>query len=155
MNVPAKSDGRWSKKKIAVAVMLTVMILAGSLYGLVAAKVREAAGTALLTQLNNTVNGTITVGGIDLSVLGAVEMKQTKILDAGGRTLATADRVLLDYRWSDLLHGQLGPQLITGVSVEKAELWVDYIPDKLNWDDLLKPQTKNAGRFGGVVAVKQ
>ena len=146
---------RWSKKKIAVTALLVLAILAGSLYGFAAAKVREAAGTALLTHANNAVNGAITVGGIDLSVLGAVEIKQAKILDAGGRTLASAERVLLDYRWSDLLHGQLGPQLITGVSVEKPELWIDYTPGKLNWDDLLKPQMENAGRFGGVVAVKQ
>lgn len=155
MSEQSQPGAHWSKGKIAGVIVLAVMILAGSLYGFAAAKVREAAGTAILTHANNAVNGAITVGGIDLSVLGAVEVKQVKMLDAGGRTLASADRVLIGYRWSDLLHGQLGPQLITGVSVEKPELWVEYAPDKLNWDGLLKPQAETTGRFGGIVTLKE
>ena len=155
MSEQTSADVRWNKKKIAAAVVMSVMILAGSLYGFAAAKVREAAGAAILAHANDAVNGSVTVGGIDLSVVGAVEVKQVKVLDVSGRTLVSADRVLLGYHWKDLLQGQLGPQLITGVTVEKPEVWVEYAAEKLNWDGLLKPQAESAGRFGGVVTVKE
>ena len=147
-------QSKWSKKKIAAVVLAVVVLLCVSLFEVASVKVREAAGQAILTRANGAVNGLVTVGEIDLSILGAVEVKQVKVFDASGKQLATSDRVLISYNWSDLLHGQLGPQLIKDVTIEKAELWVEYSPEKLNWDNLFKPQAANAERFSGVVTFK-
>lgn len=147
-------QSNWSKKKIAAVVLTVTVLLCASLFEFAATKVREAAGQAILTRANDAVNGSVTAGEIDLSILGAVEVKQAKVFDTFGKPLAASDRVLISYNWSDLLHGQLGPQLIKGVTIEKPELWVEYSPEKLNWDNLFKPQAANAERFSGVVTFK-
>ena len=84
MSEQTSADVRWNKKKIAAAVVMSVMILAGSLYGFAAAKVREAAGAAILAHANDAVNGSVTVGGIDLSVVGAVEINRRKYWTSAG-----------------------------------------------------------------------
>ena len=152
--LPPGQQSKWNKKKIAAVVLVVVALLCASLFEFAAVKVREAAGQAILTRANDAVNGSVAVGGIDLSILGAVEVKQAKVFDASGKQLAASDRVLINYNWSDLLHGQLGPQLIKDVTVEKPELWVEYTPEKLNWDNLLKSQAADAQPFHGAVTFK-
>ena len=150
-----KQPVKWTKKKIAAVALAAIVLLGASLFEVAAVKVREAAGRVILTRANDAVNGSVAVDGIDLSILGAVEVKKVRVFDGKGQQLAAADRVLVSYRWSDLLHGQFGPQLITGVTVKKPELWVTYTPETLNWDNLLKTQAADTERFRALVTVEE
>ena len=151
--LPEKS-AKWSKKKIALAILLAVFVLAASLFQFAAGKVRQAAEQALLVRANEAVNGRVTAGSIDLSILGQVEARQVQVLDAAGKQLAKSERVLIGYRWADLLHSQLGPQAVTDVTVEKPEIWLDYAQERLNWDGLMKAKADETAGFRGAVAVK-
>lgn len=144
----------WTKKRIGLAVVAAALVLAAGLFQVAAGKVRQAAEASLLAQANAAVHGRITAEKIDLSLLGKVEIRQVQVFDATGNQLAKSERVLLSYQWRDLLNGQLGPQLVTGVTVEKPEIWLDYQLERLNWDGVLKERTAGASGFHGVVEVK-
>lgn len=144
----------WSKKKIGL-IILTVVFLAGAvLFQFAASKVRQAAEQSLLTHASEAVNGQVVVGGIDLSILGYVVAKDVQVLDTSGKPLAKMERVQINYSWSNLLKGELGPQLIKGVTVDKPELWFVYHQNKLNWDGLLKPKANEQSDFSGLVKVQ-
>lgn len=145
---------RWSKQKIGLLIF-AVFFLAGTiLFQLAAGRVRQAAEQMLLVRANEAINGQIVVGSIDLSILGYVDAKEVQVLDAGGNTLAKMNHVHISYNWNDLLKGQLGPQLVKGVTVEKPEFWVTYRQNHLNWDGLLKVKTNEQADFSGLVKIQ-
>lgn len=145
---------KWTKKKIGL-LLFAVFLLAGTLlFQIAAGKIRQAAEQSLLAQANEAVNGQVLVGDINLSVLGYVEVKDVQVLDTAGKPLARIDRVHIHYNWSDLLKGELGPQLITGVTVEKPELWLAYHQNQVNWDGLLKSPTEKSSQFSGIVKIQ-
>ncbi|CUH97510.1 putative membrane protein [Propionispora sp. 2/2-37] len=143
----------WTRKKIGLLIFAAVLLAGTLLFQFAAGKVRQAAEQTLLAKANAAVNGQVLVGSINLSVLGYVEAKDVQVLNAAGKPLAKIERVHIRYNWSDLLKGQLGPQLITGVTVEKPELWLAYQQNQLNWDGLLKPQTEEPSSFSGIVKI--
>lgn len=145
---------RWSKKKISLLILVFVMLAGTLFFHIAAGKVRLAAEQSLLAKANETVNGQIVVSSIDLSILGYVEAKDVQVLDAAAKPLARISRVHISYNWSDLLKGQLGPQLIKGVTLDRPEIWVAYHQDHLNWDGLLKPTTSDQPAFSGVVKIR-
>lgn len=145
----------WSKEKIALLIVAAIILVGTCLFQFAAGKVRQVAEQTLLVQANEAVNGQVIVGSIDLSILGSVAAKDVQVLDTAGKTLAKINRIQISYSWSDLLKGQLGSQLVTGVVVEKPEVWVVYRQDKLNWDGLIKTkQDKEAAGFAGIVEVE-
>ena len=145
----------WSKKKIGLLIFAVILLIGTSLFHFAADKVRQAAEQTLLVRANEAVNGRVVVGGIDLSVLGSVDAKEVQVLDVAGKTLAKSERIQISYSWSDLLKGQLGPQLVTGVIVDKPEIWLVYNQDQLNWAGLLKTkQEEEQASFSGLVEIK-
>lgn len=145
---------KWNKKKILLFILAIVFLTGSILFQFAASKVRQAAEQSLLTRANEAVNGQILVGAINLSILGYVDAKEVQILDAAGKLLAKIDRVHISYNWSDLIKGQLGPQLIKGVTVEKPEFWIAYHQDRLSWDNLLKPKAEDQADFSGLVKIR-
>lgn len=145
---------KWSKRKILLLIFAVVFLAGTILFQFAAGKVRQAAEQSLLTRANEAVNGQILVGNINLSILGNVEAKEVQVLDTAGNLLAKIDRVHISYNWSDLIKGQLGPQLIKGVTVEKPEFWIAYHQDRLSWDGLLKPKAKDQADFLGLVKIQ-
>lgn len=143
-----------SKKRILLCILAVVFLAGSILFQFAASKVRQAAEQSLLTRANEAINGQILVGGINLSILGYVDAKEVQILDAAGKPLAKIDRVHISYNWSDLIRGQLGPQLIKGVTVEKPEFWIAYHQDRLSWDNLLKPKSEDQADFLGLVKIR-
>ena len=142
---------KWSKKKIGLLIFAFVFLAGTLLFQIVAGKVRQAAEQSLLAKANEAVNGQVVVGGIDLSILGYVEVKEVQLLDAAARPLAKINRVHISYNWSDLIKGQLGPQIIKGVTLEKPEFWIIYNQNRLNWDGLLKEKTNDQPVFSGLI----
>ncbi len=153
-NSTVNSQIKWDKKKTGILILAVLLLIATILFQLASGKVRQAAEQSLLQQANEAINGQILVGDIHLSILGYVEAKEVQVLDKAGKPLAQIDRVHIRYNWSDLLKGQLGPQLITGVTVQKPELWVTYRQDQLSWDGLLKATPKEQTRFAGSVKIQ-
>lgn len=145
---------KWTRKKIGLLILAGIFLVGIIVFQFAAGKVRQAAEQSLLVQANKAVNGQILAGTINLSVLGYVEAKEVQVLDTAGTPLAKIERVHIRYNWSDLLKGQLGPQLITGVTMEKPEIWIDYRQNQLNWDGLLKPRTDEPSTFSGVVKIQ-
>ncbi|MGI6091841.1 MAG: hypothetical protein GX348_02060 [Veillonellaceae bacterium] len=144
----------WNRKKIGLIILAVVFLVGIILFQFAADKVRQEAEQSLLTGASEAVNGQVIVGGIDLSILGYVVAKDVQVLDTGGKTLARIERVQINYSWSNLLKGELGPQLIKGVTVDKPELWLAYRQNKLNWDGLLKTKTDEQSDFSGLVKVQ-
>lgn len=145
---------KWSKKKIGLLILAFVFLAGALLFHIVAGKVRHAAEQTLLAKVNEAVNGQVVVGGIDLSILGYVEVKEVQVLDAAARPLAKINRVHISYNWSDLIKGQLGPQIIKDITLEKPEFWIIYNQDRLNWDGLLKPKTTDQPVFSGLIKIE-
>ncbi|WP_371364871.1 hypothetical protein SRRS_53960 [Sporomusa rhizae] len=145
---------KWSKKKIGLLIFAVVFLAGTILFQLAAGKVRQAAEQALLVQVNEAVNGQIIVGDIDLSILGYVQAKEVQVISAAGKPLAKINRVQIRYNWSDLIKGQLGPQLIQRVTLEKPEFWIICHQDSLNWDGFLKTTKKEQSGFAGIVKIQ-
>jgi hypothetical protein len=129
---------KWSRRQIGLLIVAVVFLAGTVLFQFAADKVKKSAEQSLLVQANEAVHGQIKVDSIDLSILGYVVAKKVQVLDTAGKPLAKIDRLQLRYNWTDLLKGQLGPQLIKDVTVDKPELWVAYHQTGLNWDGLLK-----------------
>jgi hypothetical protein len=145
---------KWSKKKIGFLIFAVVFLAGTILFQFAAGKVKAAAEQSLLASANEAVNGQVLVGGIDLSILGSVEAKEVQVLDTSGKPLASIKRVHISYNWSDLIKGQVGPQLIKAVTVEKPEFWVAYHQDHLNWDGLLKTKTNEQSNLSWLVKIE-
>ncbi len=144
---------KWSRRQIGLLIVAVVFLAGTVLFQFAADKVKKSAEQSLLVQANEAVHGQIKVDSIDLSILGYVEAKKVQVLDTAGNPLAKIDRLQLRYNWTDLLKGQLGPQLIKDVTVDKPELWVAYHQTGLNWDGLLKTSTQEQPGFSGLVHV--
>ncbi len=145
---------KWSRKKIGFLLVAAVLLAGTILFQFAAGKVKAAAEQSLLASANEVVNGQVLVGAIDLSLLGSVEAKEVQVLDAAGKPLAIIKRIHIRYNWSDLLKGQVGPQLIKAVTVEKPEFWVTYQQDRLNWDSLVKAKTNDQSDLSWLVKVE-
>jgi hypothetical protein len=62
------------------------------------------------------------------------------------------ERIKISYNWSDLFKGQLGLQLVTGITIEKPEVWLEYRGGNVNVEDLIKSKTEEKEKFGGSVS---
>lgn len=147
----AQKPSTWSKRKIGLLILAALLFVGTILFHLVADKVKHAAEQLLLTKATATVNGQLLVGRLNLSVLGYVEAKEIQLLDGSGSLLAKIDRLHIRYNWSDLLSGQLGPQLIQELTVEKPEIWITYHQNGLNWENVLKPTATEQPDFSPLV----
>ena len=148
----AKSS--WSRKKIALLIMGAMFLAGALLFQTASEKVKSEAQQTLLARANQAVNGQITAGSIDLSLLGYVKASDVQLLSADGKPLAKLQQVQIRYNWNDLLKGRLGPQLIQAVTVEKPQIWVTYQQEQLNWDGFLKTKTESPSEFAGTVTLR-
>lgn len=148
----AKSS--WSRKKIALLIMGAMFLAGALLFQTASEKVKSEAQQTLLARANQAVNGQITAGSIDLSLLGYVKASDVQLLSADGKPLAKLQQVQIRYNWNDLLKGRLGPQLIQAVNVEKPQIWVTYQQEQLNWDGFLKTKTESPSEFAGTVTLR-
>jgi len=141
------------KKSLIISLVILLMIGAG-LFQFVAGKVREAAEQNILIMANEKINGKIVVDSIDLSILGAVVANKVQAFDKSGQEVAAFDRIKLSYNWSDLFKGQLGLQLVTGITIEKPEVWLVYRDGKFNVDDLVKTKKDEKANFFELVKIQ-
>ncbi|SHJ31041.1 AsmA family protein [Propionispora hippei] len=151
---PVTLRTKWSKKKVGLLVLALIFLTGTLLFQLASEKIRQAVEQSLLAQANQSINGKITVGNISLSFLGYVEADDIEVLNAAGNPVAKINRVHIRYNLHDLLKGQLGPQLITGVTVEEPEIWLTYQQEHSNWDNLLKPTSDDSAKFSGKIKLK-
>lgn len=148
------SLGNMNRWKLFVLVLILLAMIGVTSYQLLAGKVRQAAEQSLLTMAKEKINGEVFVDSIDLSILGAVKANKIRVFDVSGQQVAAFERIKISYKWRDLYKGRLGLQLITGITVEKPEVWLAYRDGKLNVDDLLKPQKDKQANFHGVIKVR-
>lgn len=152
--IATEPQPNWSRQKTGLLILAVVFLVGTSLFQFAAAKVRQAAEQSLLVRINEAVNGKVIVGSIDLSIVGSVEANDVQLLDAAGKLLAKSKRIQINYNWNDLLKGQLGPQLVTGVTVENPEIWIAYNQNGLNWAGVRKTQKVEEPSFVGLVEIQ-
>ena len=143
-----------SKKKIFSILFIVLLLLGSFWFQSVAYQIQQEANESLLAQANAAINGQIVAAAIDLTILGVIEAKNVQILNAAGEQLATIERIQLHYNWLDLLNRQLGPHLITSVTIERPEIWLTYAQESLNWSGLLKPKTVEESQFAALVEIR-
>ncbi|AIF53025.1 hypothetical protein [Pelosinus sp. UFO1] len=146
--------GKIDKKKLLAISLVILLVIGAGLFQFVAGKVRQAAEQNLLAMANEKINGKVVVESIDLSMLGAVVANKVQAFDKSGQEVAAFDRIKISYNWSDLFKGQLGLQLVTGITIEKPEVWLVYRDGKFNVDDLLKTKKDEKANFFGLVKVQ-
>lgn len=146
--------GKVDKKKLLAISLVILLVIGAGLFQFVAGKVRQAAEQNLLAMANEKINGKVVVESIDLSMLGAVVANKVQAFDKSGQEVAAFDRIKISYNWSDLFKGQLGLQLVTGITIEKPEIWLVYRDGKFNVDDLIKTRKDEKANFFGVVKVQ-
>ena len=142
-----------SKKKIFSILFIVLLLLGSFWFQSVAYQIQQEANESLLAQANAAINGQIVAAAIDLTILGVIEAKNVQILNATGEQLATIERIQLHYDWLDLLNRQLGPHLITSVTIERPEIWLTYTQESSNWNGLLKPKTTEESQFAALVEI--
>jgi autotransporter translocation and assembly factor TamB len=146
--------GKMDKKKLLAISLVILLVIGAGLFQFVAGKVRQAAEQNLLAMANEKINGKVVVESIDLSMLGAVVANKVQAYDKSGQEVAAFDRIKISYNWSDLFKGQLGLQLVTGITIEKPEVWLVYRDGKINVDDLIKTKKDEKANFFGLVKVQ-
>lgn len=146
--------GKMDKKKLLAISLVILLVIGAGLFQFVAGKVRQAAEQNLLAMANEKINGKVVVESINLSMLGAVVANKVQAFDKSGQEVAAFDRIKISYNWSDLFKGQLGLQLVTGITIEKPEVWLVYRDGKFNVDDLIKTKKDEKANFFGLVKVQ-
>lgn len=138
------------RRRLAI-ILLTILpvivfLIVAALY--ITFQVRSALGrldVILVEELRIQTRRAVKVGRVDVSPLGTATIHDLRI--ANGETfergtLLSAERVVIDYRWSDLVLGRVPAiQSVESVRLEKPTLLIErFRTGKLNIQDLLKPK---------------
>ncbi|VBB07045.1 Hypothetical protein LUCI_2289 [Lucifera butyrica] len=138
-----------SKRQKGFIIMLALLgVLSGAWFSF-SAKAGKMLQDNLIRQISQHLNGRLQVGDIGLTVSGWIAVKDVALYDAGGNILLRVPILKLNYRWSDLTHGNVGLQSIESVRLEGAEIWLQEKNSRWNWEGLLKDSGKETTGYHG------
>lgn len=141
--------------KILLAAVVAVLVVAVAAWALLSPKLLSGVRELLLKQVNESINGRLEVGKLDISVLGSAVLSKVALFDQTGNPVATSEEVAIRYSFSDLLAGKFDLDSVQAITVEKAELKLS-IDSKGQWslEKLMKPQKDRPSVFKGKFALR-
>ncbi len=136
----------------SLAAILIVTVIAWK--GVAPRVIAELQGS-LLSQINASMNGRITVEEIDFPAPGSVVLKNVTVFNKTDDQIAIGDEVGISFPLGDLIGGRLGFNSINKISLEKVRFKFDLAKSKQwNIQDLLKAQQDGSPAFRGNIAMK-
>lgn len=85
-------------------------------------KIADNVGEIVIGRGAQSVNGKLSVGGVDISLFGATVIRNLVLTDLNGEVILTSDMVSVDYGLSDLLSNNLNLESIKSVTVSGLKL---------------------------------
>jgi hypothetical protein len=153
-NIRTRLNSLTPKQKKWIGAGVVALIIAGSGWNLLLGKASAIAQDKILAQANESINGKITVGRMDVSFLGTIHANQVAIYDERGNLMGKTAKVKVDFSLSDLLAGKVDLQALKSVTVENPDIIVSQQDGKWNWEGLLKPKPEEPFTFRGQIVVK-
>jgi hypothetical protein len=138
---------------------IAVLVLFVGFYAAVKITGSTLSGTVkqlVLSAASESLNGTLTVGEVDLSLSGSLVVKNPVIKDKDGKQIAAASAVSVSFDISDLLGKKFGMDRVRKITVEDAVF--DVVRDKdERWnagDSLMKKKSDGPTVFRGQIILK-
>lgn len=136
----------------SLAAMLIVTVIAWK--GVAPRVIAELQGS-LLSQINASMNGRITVEEIDFPAPGSAVLKNVAVFNKTDDQIATGDEVRINFSLSDLIGGRFGFDSINTISMEKVRFKFDMDKSKRwNIQDILKVPQDGSSAFRGNIVLK-
>ena len=137
----------------SLAAMLIVTVIAWK--GVAPRVIAELQGS-LLSQINASMNGRITVEEIDFPSPGSAVLKNVAVFNKTDDQIATGDEVRISFPLSDLIGGRFGFDSINKISMDKVRFKFDMDKSKRwNIQDILKSQQDGSSAFRGNLVLKE
>lgn len=143
------------KQKTGIAAVALVLAAAGLGCNFLLTRAAAAAQTKVLEQMNQGIDGKITVGSMDVSFLGTVNAKNVAVYDRRERLLGKAHKVRAAFSLPDLLSGKADLQALKTITVESPVVIISQQDGRWNWEDLFKPKPDRSFAFRGPVIIRQ
>ena len=141
--------------QIILASLAAVLIVTIVAWKGVAPRVTAELQGSLLSQINASMNGRITVEEIDFPAPGSAVLKNVAVFNKTDDQIATGDEVRISFPLSDLIGGRLGFSSINKISLEKVRFKFDMGKSKQwNIQDILKAQQDGSPAFHGNIVLK-
>ena len=145
-------------KRMKIAGIAVLVVLVG-FYAAVKIAGSTLSGTVkqlVLSAASESLNGSLTVGDIDLSVFGSLVVKNPVLKDKGGKQIASASAISIDFDISDLISKRYGIDRVRKIVVEEGVF--ELIRDKdEQWnigDALMKKKADGPTLFRGQILLK-
>lgn len=136
----------------SLAAMLIVTVIAWK--GVAPRVIAELQGS-LLSQINASMNGRITVEEIDFPAPWSAVLKNVAVFNKTDDQIATGDEVGISFALSDLIGGRFSFDSINKISMEKVRFKFDIDKSKRwNIQDLLKAPQDGSSAFRGNIVLK-
>ena len=143
------------QQKILGCFVLAIFIIAGMCYKFLLGNAAALAQEKLLSQVNEHLNGKITVGSMDVSFLGTINANQCAIYDLNNNLLGKSDQISIDFSLADLFAGRTDLQVVKRVTIEKPAIVINKQGEKWNWESIIKARSDQPFTFRGLVVVNQ
>lgn len=143
-----------TKKMIAggAIVLLIGLVVAWQITG---PKVVAGVKNLLISQMNASINGRLTIESVDFSAFGAAVLRQVVLFDKAGNQIASCEELDVSYKFRDLLDGRFGLDSVKSITLNRLSLKLS-IDKNGRWSlqDVVKPQKDQPAAFQGTIAVR-
>ena len=142
--------------KIALAAGLVVLLAMGLWWNSLLAKMAEGAQAQLVSKVNESVNGKVTVGKVEFSIFGSLIAEGVTVSDNKNAVVGKSERVAVRFGLGDVLAGRADLSAVKSVTLENVAMTLTSGKDgRWNWEDLIKTSKDREMAFRGTVTVKQ
>jgi translocation and assembly module TamB len=144
------------KMKVALAVGLVALIALGFWWNSLLGKMASAAQAQLVTKANEHVNGKVTVGKVEFSFFGTLNVADVTVTDRQNAVAGKSARIAVRFGIGDVLAGRADLSAVKSVTLEDAVVTLASGKDgRWNWEDIIKTRKDQEMVFRGSVAFKQ
>ncbi len=144
------------KAKVALAVVLAVMVVCGLWWSSFLAKMATVAQTQLVAKANENVNGKVSVGKVEFSIFGTLNISDVTVSDRQNAVVGKSDKIAIRFALGDVLAGRADLSAVKSVRLENAVVTLTSGQDgRWNWEDIIKTRKDQEMTFRGTVDFKQ
>ena len=144
-----------NKQKILLAGAVIVLLIAGFSWNFLVAKAANIAQAKIVAKVNDNINGKLSIGAVDISLLGTVTAANVTVYDDHGVVIGKSDKISVEYGLSDLLSGNVDFQSLKTITLENPVILMVEQDGVLNWENLPKAKKDQPFTFRGQVNIKQ
>ena len=144
-----------SRRNTLLAVLVVALVLAGLSWTYLVSHAPSIIKAKVLEQAGEALDGTVTVGSLDVSLTGTVLAHQVAVYDQSGTKIGQADHIRMDVSFDDLLSRRFDLQALKKITLENPGIVLSQTDGRWNWENIVKNKTDKPLAFRGQIIVNQ